>query len=105
MTDRTYKEYGIIDAAGQAFLIKGYFRGSDDPPHVAFILPREVVERANVIYCITDDELVKSRWASVTSEDALMIFRGLFRAMMVSTSELKAYYDGTPYGSRTHRSI
>ena len=103
MIKRTCTEYGIIDAAGQSFVISGYHKDDMDPPH--FILPREVIERANVIYNIGDEKLVKCRWARTDSEDALHIIRGIFRALTTSTEQLKREFDGTNYGSRTHRSI
>lgn len=97
--------FGIIDGAGQAFVVPGYIHEHEPDRDPRFILPCEVVDRANVVYDIDNEVLVKSRWADRESPEALRIFRGIFSALMMSTAELKTKYDGTNYGSRTHRSI
>jgi hypothetical protein len=96
-------EFGIIDGAGQSFIIKG--SQTDEDRDARFILPREVVERANVVYNITTDVVIKCRWATTLSGDTQRILRGMFQLMRMSTTDLRAKYDGTVYGSRTHRQV
>jgi len=96
-------DFGIIDAAGHSFIIRGTQTDGDRDPKMT--LPKEVIERANVIYNITTDVLIKCRWSEIASDDAQRIFRGMFRLMSTSTTDLKAKYDGTIYGSRTHRQV
>lgn len=95
-------KYGIVDAAGQSFIISGH-QSLDGKIHV--IIPTEVMARSNVVYDITNDVLIKSKWADTSSKEALNIFRAMFKLIATSTSDLKKEYDATEYGSRTHRSV